>query len=115
MPVFPRLSASQNIPFPTPSGVTIPSPVTTTRLSTPHPLFPESAEDDRRVVPAEGEGVGEDDLRRVGPGACRDVIQITLRIGCLTVDRWGDEAFRDGEDGDDRLERPGGAEGMAVH
>ncbi len=51
----------------------------------------------------------------IGPGARRDVIQVALRILRLAVDRRGDEALRDGQDRDDRLQGAGRAQGVAVH
>ena len=70
------------------------------------PLFPEAAENDRRVVSTEGEGVGEDDPGRDGPNPRHDIVEIAFRIAGLTVDRGRNEALRYGQDRNDRLQGP---------
>ena len=61
IPEFPLKSFCEKIFFPTPRGVTMPTPVTTTLLLIDNALFSKSSKDNGSVVAAKGKGIGKND------------------------------------------------------
>ena len=61
IPESPLKSFRAKVVFPTPRGVTMPIPVTTTRLLIENTLFSKSSKDNRSVVPTKGKRIGKGD------------------------------------------------------
>jgi len=61
IPEFPLKSFCEKMSFPTPRGVTMPTPVITTLLLIDNALFSKSSKDNGSVVAAKGKGVGKND------------------------------------------------------
>src|SRR6185436_5941137 len=101
MPVAPAQRRSQNAGS-GPSGLTTPTPVTTT--------FSGTAEHHRRVVAAEAVRVRERVAERRGPARPRHEVEIARGIRILEVHRRREEAVAEREDRRQALDRSGRAE-----
>src|SRR4030042_3970670 len=63
--------------------------------------------DERGIGSAKPEGVGHGDVQRLSSCYIRDIIEVTLWIGFLIVDRGGHDPISNGQEGEKGLWAPG--------
>src|SRR6266487_4471079 len=76
---------------------------------------PHAAYDERDILAAKPERVGEGRVKCVCTRVVRHVIQVTLRIGSLEVDRGGEYLVAERKCDGDEFERTSRGDGMTRH
>src|SRR4051794_28952075 len=75
----------------------------------------EAADDERVVLTAEAERVGEGHVHAGLAGGVGDVVEVALGVGGLVIDRRRADVVADGQDAGDHLDRAGGGDQVAHH